>query len=407
MHLLAQKTAPRPTMANLLPPTLAPATAPPAERVHSALLLEERLRAIDEGAALNDHTLATIQEQSPMSENSSLTGSSRSLPSHKEESEMSPTREGAVCRGCFGGVKQEPPLVDAHDRPLRRDRREIPDDLASLPIREAKERLLEALREDDEPRSAGVMKRAATLAKEALKDHDYKIDPAKQAVGRWRALTRAEFPGAVGKNERGEYEYALGRMSFGLFDPADVVVAVEDCTNIIQQPASKPAVPKALVDARIRARKPPIDASSIKSYDIETRFVVSDRRGAGLRGRLLTKGFCVAAPRGAEAQDAGSRLDVWFVGGSVEPISDDPKQLMRWEALFGSNALPPPPLLKKATRWLLRVGLGIELAPPSKQGFQAYCVAKPMLGFVDVLYADDCIRVTRGNRGSLVVTQHV
>ena len=39
-------------MASLLPPTLAPATAPPAERQHSALVLEERLRAIDEGAAL-------------------------------------------------------------------------------------------------------------------------------------------------------------------------------------------------------------------------------------------------------------------------------------------------------------------------------------------------------------------
>ena len=107
-------------------------------------------------------------------------------------------------------------------------------------------------------------------------------------------MTRAEFPGAVGKNERGEYEYALGRMSFGLFDPADVVVAVEDCANVIEVPSQRPAVPKALVDARIRARKPPVDASAIRSYDVETRFVVSDRRGAGLRGRLLTKGFCGA-----------------------------------------------------------------------------------------------------------------
>ena len=397
-------------MASLLPPTLAPATAPPAERQHSALVLEERLRAIDEGAALDDRGLAPIQEASTPS--NSETGSSRSLPSHQEDTNQSeglPEREGSLCRGCFGREKPEPPAVDAHDRPLRRDRREIPDDLASLPIREAKERLLEALREDDEPRSAGVVQRASTLAREALKDSqgDSKTDPAKQACGRWRALTRAEFPGAVGKNERGEYEYALGRMSFGLFDPADVVVAVEDCANVIEVPRTRPVVPKALVDARIRARKPPVDASAIRSYDVETRFVLSDRRGAGLRGRLLTKGFCVAAPRGAQAPDAGSRLDVWFVGGTVEPISDDPDQLQRWEALFGASALPPPPLLKRATRWLLKVALGIELAPPTVQGLQAYAVAKPMLGFVDVLYADDGLRVTRGNRGSLVVTQRV
>ena len=53
------------------------------------------------------------------------------------------------------------------------------------------------------------------------------------------------------------------------------------------------------------------------------------------------------------------------------------------------------------------MALGIELAPPTVQGLQAYAVAKPMLGFVDVLYADDGLRVTRGNRGSLVVTQRV
>ena len=101
-------------------------------------------------------------------------------------------------------------------------------------------------------------------------------------------------------------------MSFGLFDPADVVVAVEDCANVIEVPRTRPAVPKALVDARIRARKPPVDASAIRSYDVETRFVVSDRRGAGLRGRLTPariSGFCVGlseappppAPRGAQA----------------------------------------------------------------------------------------------------------
>ena len=158
-------------MASLLPPTLAPATAPPAERQHSALVLEERLRAIDEGAALDDRGLAPIQEASTPS--NSETGSSRSLPSHQEDSNQDsglPEREGSLCRGCFGREKPEPPTVDQHDRPLRRDRREIPDDLASLPIREAKERLLEALREDDEPRSAGVVQRASTLAREALKD---------------------------------------------------------------------------------------------------------------------------------------------------------------------------------------------------------------------------------------------
>ena len=174
--------------------------------------------------------------------------------------------------------------------------------------------------------------------------------------------------------------------------------------QVVAECARPPRIPKALVESRIRARRPPVDVRDVRTYDVETRFVVSDSRGAGLRGRLATRGFCVSAPRGAEACDACHRLDVWFEGGDVEPVDDDPARLARWANLFGSANLPPPPLARRLGRWLLHVALGLDVAPAEPHGVQRYSVAKPMLGFVDVLYADGDHRVTRGNRGTLVIT---
>lgn len=91
--------------------------------------------------------------------------------------------------------------------------------------------------------------------------------------------------------------------------------------------------------------------------------------------------------------------------GEIEPLDDDPSRLEKWAAVFGAANLPPAPLAKRVGRWLLRVALGIELADPEARGVQRYSVAKPMLGFVDVLFADGDIRVTRGNRGTLVVAR--
>ena len=49
---------------------------------------------------------------------------------------------------------------------------------------------------------------------------------------------------------------------------------------------------------------------------------------------------------------------------------------------------------------LSSMSLGIE-ATPRDDGRQSYSVSRPMLGHVDVLYADTDLRATRGNRGTL------
>ena len=136
-----------------------------------------------------------------------------------------------------------------------------------------------------------------------------------------------------------------------MFDPADVVVAVGTARMSSRCRGRDRRCP-ALVDARIRAGNHR-STSAIRSYDVETRFVVSDRRGAGLRGRLVTKGYW--RRRGA-APTPGSRW-AWFVGGTVEPISDDGPAPAVGGALRGLGA--PAAALLKGARGGSEGGFGI------------------------------------------------
>jgi len=374
------------------------------ERVASAWDLEEHLRALDASAALDVEGLETIPEHSSSHSGSSSGGSApMSLSDSFELDESSPElRRGGDCGvGCLGRGGGGVSALESC-RPLRRHGAKLDDALSRLPVDLAKRRLLEVLdAAEGEPRDRRVVVAAADLAREWHPASGDEALVARLATGRWTAATRPRFPGEVGKTDAGACRYALGRMSFGLFAPADVVVEVEECRNVVRKLKNPPPLPDALVSRRIRDRKLPVDPKDVRSYDVETRFAVADARGAGLRGALVTRGFC--APAHDAAPDAAHRLDVWFVGGDLYPVDDGDAEA--WSALFGAAHLPRRSVGSRLGLWFASVALGIDLEPPEPRGVQRYTVARPVVGYVDVLYADADLRVTRGNRGSLVVTR--
>lgn len=304
--------------------------------------------------------------------------------------------------GCFlrGCSRKEADDSDDEGPVLRRRARGRA--LDRLPVKMAKRALLDALDAcDGEPRDARVVQAAATLAAEARVLEDQQ-DALRQATGTWRALTRADFPGSVGQRD-GAYAYTLGRMSFGLFAPGEVVITVDDSHVIVKHVSSRPHLPEALA-------KKISDKSEVRSYNIEVRFTVDDERAKGLRGTITTYGYCVESPH--HADDAAHRLDVWFAAGDLCPDfsccegNADRAAADVWAGLFGRDADDSTKrrgIVGRATLWLLRVALGIELAPVKPEGVQCYTVARPITGHVDVMYSDDDLRVTRGNRNSLVV----
>jgi hypothetical protein len=300
---------------------------------------------------------------------------------------------------------------------------------------------------DGEPKDPRVLKCASKLGREAVEAGDHhsasrsslveesSCAPGRRAVGRWIAVTRPDFAGSIGR--RGDnYCYTLGRMSFGLFAPNSLALAVKYCDIVVKPLAQRSR--SGFMPAETFGKR---SGGEVRTYDIEVGFDVVDPRGQGLSGTMVTYGFCCEAPpsaseessleqqqhaapssnassptsptknrrrflrppsQGGSPDDAIHRLEICFCGGELGP--DENSKGERWADLFGDTDKDEPrPILTRFALWVAARTLGIHLDPPLAEGVQRYTVARPIKGFVDVLYSDDDLRVTRGNRGSLVV----
>lgn len=288
---------------------------------------------------------------------------------------------------------------------MRRGRLER-ESLDRLPVRLAKKNLLVTLQgAEGEPRDSNVIDAVKVLATECRllwapsEEHAASV-ALRHATGSWEALTRADFPGSVGRDGE-NYTYTLGRMSFGLFSPGDVVVSVDSCVATCRHldvfERQKVVVPESIDRQQKR--------SELRSYNIQVRFTVKDERASGLTGTINTYGYCVGSRQ--RAPDALHRLDVWFVAGDLRPDDfNNDEEKSKWADLFGreaQTAREKRSLVTRATLWFVSVALGIQLEPVQPEGVQRYTVARPITGHVDVLFTDDDLRVTRGNRNSLVI----
>ncbi|KAL7545742.1 hypothetical protein ACHAWF_009097 [Thalassiosira exigua] len=99
--------------------------------------------------------------------------------------------------------------------------------------------------------------------------------------GRWFTLTKPTYFNCLGFNDDGNPMYTLGRMSFEMFRPSDLVVSIEAVFNPIEYVAkgggdAPVSVPKALreeVDV-IMAGEGSGDGAGLMTYHIVTAFVI-------------------------------------------------------------------------------------------------------------------------------------
>ena len=214
-------------------------------------------------------------------------------------------------------------------------------------------------------------------------------------AGRWKQVSPPEFPG-VGRAADGRAFYTLGRLSFGQFEPAAVRCALDEIVNV--------SLPLAAAEG---------GAPASLTWDIDVLFSVLDGPAAGLRGRMVTHGTATTPGEAEVSEETQRTLRVAFRGGRFEQAGDpgDPEAAARWEAAFGAAARREAArAVGWAERLRTRVGqgaaaalLGLRAEAGAEGATQSYELARAPAGSVDVLFLDADLRVTRGNRGSLVV----
>jgi hypothetical protein len=71
-----------------------------------------------------------------------------------------------------------------------------------------------------------------------------------RSEGMWLTLTKPTFFGNLGDNDQGDPMYTLGRMSFDMFSPSDLVCSLQGNFNSVQaiEPTESLLIPKSLRD---------------------------------------------------------------------------------------------------------------------------------------------------------------
>ena len=143
-----------------------------------------------------------------------------------------------------------------------------------------------------------------------------------------------------------------------------------------------------------------------------------NRRGETVEneGKDNTEAFVVRRPIHALLTNHGyalpdptvpNRLSIWFTGGTLE-LQNENENLEEWKQLFDQDEAPRRDLGEFARVLAARVLLGADIPEGMEEdGTMKYTLKRPIGGhgqvFLDVIYADDSLRILKGHRGSLFV----
>mmetsp|Transcript_4162 Transcript_4162/g.6354 ORF Transcript_4162/g.6354 Transcript_4162/m.6354 type:complete len:316 (+) Transcript_4162:46-993(+) len=258
-----------------------------------------------------------------------------------------------------------------------------PPQSASATINQAKQNLRQALKTSNY-RSETEAVQAAVRELAELNAPSNEADPCSSPLfeGHWLGLTAPTFPGRIEGTPDDVYKFKLGRMSFNQFQPADLVCTVDRIVN--------PVIPindDSDSDSDSSADDEAAAASlACFSYSFHSSISIATKCGNDLPALLISDAICRPWTHTNEEDCIKGRVEVAFGGGSLEPV----KNLIGDE---GYNRL-----------WGETFNVVMDQDVP--QSFR-YDVERPFKGFIDVLYLDEELRITRGNMGTIVIAERV
>jgi hypothetical protein len=231
------------------------------------------------------------------------------------------------------------------------------------------------------------------------------LNPASQAadisksplfLGEFYALTSPNFPGRIKPSPGQEHivQYTLGRLSFNLFEPKKLVCTLQTVRNPVY-----PMETSSQDDS---------SPSNRTVYPLYLDITIHTPKG-DLDAVLRNEAFC------CPAKDKPDRIMVTFTGGSLEPashLSSSPDKLELWAETFKdayTKAEEERSYVGTFFHYILKLMLGLTLPTDEtlrKHTFHHHFEMKRSpVGSLDILYLDQDIRITKGNRGTLCVVE--
>lgn len=230
-----------------------------------------------------------------------------------------------------------------------------------------------------------------------LTPHNPTADPAKSPyfIGDFICHTIPEFPGRIKTENKEIIQYTLGRLSFGVFQPHNLVCTIRSVRQSIR--------------VRLESK-----TGVFKTYEYPVMMDLTIHTPTGQDLPAIVSHFAVCY----ECPKQPKRLKVTFKGSTLTPSREvlrDPSLLELWMETFQgayTTAEQQRNILSRTLRsmmawWFQMTFPDDEEMAQSQDHSVHFEMKRAPRGFLDILYLSDTTRITKGNRGTLVVVEPV
>ena len=229
--------------------------------------------------------------------------------------------------------------------------------------------------------------------------------------GQWLSLSKPSYFASLGDNDNGDPMYTLGRMSFDMFSPTNLVCSLQGNFNPVEVVSEEQR--KAVLETVPKSLRDEVEAGNtvLRTYHIVAAFTIESNLASfpdapnkdvhrPIKGIMTTFGYSLPDP------DVENRHSIWFTGGRIEP-NNDPADIFAWKKLFIAHP-PKHSLGEKAKLLAVKLLMGATVPKPmAEDGSMEYTFTRPLGGhgmaYVDVIYLDETLRIVRGHRGTVMV----
>jgi hypothetical protein len=191
----------------------------------------------------------------------------------------------------------------------------------------------------------------------------------------WLLISAPNFPQGE-KRQDGKFAYTLGRLAFNMFQPVNLKIVIDR----VLQPVL------------------PLGDEEKLTHDIVVEFTTMDEQLPELKGIVRNLGVC---------QPISDRvLQVKFTGGILAP--QDLNQIDDWKTVFGKQDRPSKVNWQEKLKFgLFRLIFG--LVPPQsmnpKTGEISFTMQRSPKGKLEIVYLDEELRITRGEKGTVLICE--